>query len=477
MSRVGALLAILCVACGPSSSPPDASTPDAAVDSCGERAERGCPSSGACEAGVCRAADLTPLLDREAVRVECGAPAGALGSGERCEASSDCASGMCAVSGYCVDPCGPAGDCEANERCDEVQVRGAGLNTHPTSACLVELSLPPRVEVRRQAVSVIEPGRLSCPMQGQEALFIVQERCAHPLRVSALDVAGQRVFDAEAGVSLNPLARSYSPFSFWVPSGDWRSEISPARLVLQTDSDSSYSYEVTELTSEMEGVLLDLDIFYVSLPGVEAQGERGPERVRLALEEVERTFLPAGIQIGDVRQHEVDGMLGDEYTIVDFDEPGVSVELPELFRLSAGIAAPSVPVFLVRSVDFALGLAGGIPGPLGMAGTSGSGIVLSYGVLDTPRELGQAMAHELAHFLGLFHTTESAGSVREGFVDTPECPAEADTDGDGFFSSEECAGAGAENLMFWSPGGEQLSASQAELLRRAPILRAGVMGG
>ena len=149
----------------------------------------------------------------------------------------------------------------------------------------------------------------------------------------------------------------------------------------------------------------------------------------------------------------------------------MSDELPALFRLSAGAAGPSVALFLVRSVDFAIARSGGVPGPLGRSGTAGSGIAFSSGVLDTGRELGHAFAHELGHYLGLFHPTESRGTVYEGLEDTPVCTEDQDTDGDGFLSAEECAGAGADNLMFWSQGGEALSASQIEILTHAPILR------
>ena len=63
-----------------------------------------------------------------------------------------------------------------------------------------------------------------------------------------------------------------------------------------------------------------------------------------------------------------------------------------------------------------LGIAAGIPGPMGLAGTSGSGVVVAVaghrdvdGVLDI-QTMGETMAHEVGHQLGLF-TPRSPGAT------------------------------------------------------------------
>ncbi|MCA9581521.1 MAG: hypothetical protein KC416_06980, partial [Myxococcales bacterium] len=85
--------------------------------------------------------------------------------------------------------------------------------------------------------------------------------------------------------------------------------------------------------------------------------------------------------------------------------------------------------------------------------------------------LGPLLAHEIAHFLGLFHTTEPDGRVLEALSDTPVCGTDRDGDGDGFLSTMECDGAGAGNLMFWTAQGRELSAQQIDVLRRSYVLR------
>ena len=127
-----------------------------------------------------------------------------------------------------------------------------------------------------------------------------------------------------------------------------------------------------------------------------------------------------------------------------------------------------------------LGFAPGIPGPSGVHGTAASGLVISLdshvddeGALDLTA-MGETIAHEIGHQLGLFHTTESDGSGHDILDDTAECPAERDTDGDGEVSADECLDAGAANVMFWTSGDlrqTRLSPTQTEILASSPVAR------
>jgi hypothetical protein len=89
-----------------------------------------------------------------------------------------------------------------------------------------------------------------------------------------------------------------------------------------------------------------------------------------------------------------------------------------------------------------------------------------------PLALGQDLARAGLQFLGLFPVLEgsSPDSLPDPLDDTPLC---TDVDGDGQLSTEECAGKGAENLM-WPLGGAQateLSADQVWVLQRNPLLQ------
>lgn len=123
-----------------------------------------------------------------------------------------------------------------------------------------------------------------------------------------------------------------------------------------------------------------------------------------------------------------------------------------------------------------LGIAAGVPGPNGITGTTGSGVILAIdshldasGQLDTTL-LGETMAHEAGHQLGLFHTSEGDGSEHDLVGDTPECAPEMDTDGDGQLSAAECPD--GLNFMFWAAAEQsqsEMSGDQSTVLFLSPI--------
>jgi hypothetical protein len=90
--------------------------------------------------------------------------------------------------------------------------------------------------------------------------------------------------------------------------------------------------------------------------------------------------------------------------------------------------------------------------------------------------LAETAAHEMGHFLGLYHPTEEY-SVRYGYQfdplsDTPECT-------NGSQSAEECESYGGGNLMFWtaySPSSrnagkkqERFCPNQVHVIRYSPL--------
>ncbi|MBF0109460.1 MAG: hypothetical protein HQL76_09810 [Magnetococcales bacterium] len=164
---------------------------------------------------------------------------------------------------------------------------------------------------------------------------------------------------------------------------------------------------------------------------------------------------------------------------LDFTHP-VTAEL-----VSRG-AVDAINIFFVDDfTDYgALGIAAAIPGSMGMTGGF-NGILIGLaphrvaGRVDTDF-LGETAAHEMGHFLGLFHTSESTGTPQDPLDDTPECLPFMDVNASGTLELEECAGAGADNLMFWTPftswGGvrsaqEVLTPDQRTVLRYAPVAR------
>ena len=134
-----------------------------------------------------------------------------------------------------------------------------------------------------------------------------------------------------------------------------------------------------------------------------------------------------------------------------------------------------------------LGNATGIPGSMKMA-NSWNGVLIGLtahatGSTLNSQLLGETAAHEMGHQLGLFHTTESGGTVFDIISDTAECPKSLDKDSNSQIqmSAEECEGYGAENVMFWtswssssrSSGKKQdvLSSHQQHVLKYSPIAK------
>jgi len=224
------------------------------------------------------------------------------------------------------------------------------------------------------------------------------------------------------------------------------------------------------------GRVLDVDLFYVGggMLRPEADGSVSP-RVMRALREAERTLAPSRIRFGEIRQHVIPGILRGRLAIVDSGLEGTPGELQELFALAAGAGRGSLPIFLVRDISGALGIAGDIPGAWMHPGEITNGIAISVDSVLDPEPLtppfGRVIAHETGHFLGLFHTSELDGTVLDPIDDTPICGPERDTDGDGFLLAAECMGAGGDHMMFWAAQGDVVSRGQAAVLGSALVLR------
>lgn len=153
-----------------------------------------------------------------------------------------------------------------------------------------------------------------------------------------------------------------------------------------------------------------------------------------------------------------------------------------------------------------LGLSSGTPGIPGIIGQTKVGIVIfieSHRSSGSPGSalntsdlqfLGSTLAHESAHYLGLFHLNEGSGfnasatildrlwgaDGKDALAETPYCTNSNDTSpADGMLSINECSGtgftnSGSSNLMFWVRDGvtlqNQLTGEQGWVLRGHPLV-------
>ncbi|MBI3993776.1 MAG: hypothetical protein HY342_10915 [Candidatus Lambdaproteobacteria bacterium] len=116
-----------------------------------------------------------------------------------------------------------------------------------------------------------------------------------------------------------------------------------------------------------------------------------------------------------------------------------------------------------------VGLASRIPGPFNLDGTAKSGIVVEY--QSSGSQLGYTLAHELGHYLGLYHTSQQYNLSIVGhdpIADTPEC-----TDDDLGASHDFGRCPDVSNLMFpfvTSNSNPLVSQEQVNVIRLNPAI-------
>jgi hypothetical protein len=231
----------------------------------------------------------------------------------------------------------------------------------------------------------------------------------------------------------------------------------------------------------------------------------------------------AGITLGDVTFHDLPADVKDRLAANGRVDVGANDACSDLARLFTSAAAPrrAVHLFLADVLvapttgggSFqVIGVDGSIPGPSGFPGTVYGGAIvgledfgfeaakgacapsapLSVASCGTDRTAYVA-AHEIGHWLGLFHTTESSGTFFDPLADTAPCPchacaataaeqaacADVNPKGTTLVTNARCVAGptcgGGENLMFWllsdrlSSGA--LTPDQAQIMRLNPAVR------
>lgn len=244
---------------------------------------------------------------------------------------------------------------------------------------------------------------------------------------------------------------------------------------LETRSQDVCWYLAPESTP---GTTLDLDVHLVGLSGLDAASAGRSPALQAVLRAVESNLAPTGVRFGQVRYFDARPDTARRLSVLrDYDD------FFELMRTSASpgatrIAPLTLNLFFVRSIQFPdggpIGISSGLPGPAGLHGTGASGVVSTAEFLGVEirdpqtgeRVEGEAftgliVAHEIGHYLGLFHTTETDGERHDPIADTPECDADA--------FPLECPDLG--NLMFplALPRNTSLTPGQAHTVRANPL--------
>jgi hypothetical protein len=458
---------------------------------CAPRPEQAgeCARDGDCGEGQRCTLDAAQAADRAPVPLRCGP---ALGLGEaraRCETGDDCESGLCALAGVCVSACVEDADCLLGQVCQPLEVRLGSDALAKLSACARQLALPPDVELEVLPARALRSGQLETlqvDVDADDALLFARVGCARTLQLLRIvqRVDGRVWFDLarqlDGVVQPNPSVNGGALLPLLLPDNP-RLSLSPPgyELTLSVDADT----ELTLLRAQrrQRGTRLDLNVFYVGGGSALQEGGLRPGDARFAevLARLSARYEQVGLGLGSVREYDVVGSLRDELGTLEVrNVPGQGgrppetrvLGLPELFELSAGVDDGGINLFLVREMGAVLGISGGIPGAIGVHGTEASGVSIALDVVGLERA-DLVLFHEMSHQMGLFHSTESDGFVLEPLSDTPSCPPAQDLDQNGILRADECRAYDGDNLMFWEGQGEAVSAQQAELLRRSPVLR------
>ena len=204
---------------------------------------------------------------------------------------------------------------------------------------------------------------------------------------------------------------------------------------------------------EPEAGLIHLDLYFTPGTGLTTNAA-SDSRVINFLDQLETIFLGADIAIGDVRY----------WNIFDagFDQVGSYSELWDLFGAGATNTDRTLPIFFIDDFQLStelLGITAHIPGPVLANGSRQAGVAVDVGQLLSNDIAGaaQVAAHEISHYLGLFHPTEIGATQEDPLIDTATC---CDTN--------SCW---ATNLMDpYAYGNTMISADQRWVLLRHPMV-------
>ena len=207
---------------------------------------------------------------------------------------------------------------------------------------------------------------------------------------------------------------------------DPRIRLSPGswRMGLLSTLDRTHRVRVDWVVSQAQhrpaATRLPLNIYLSGAGGMTLDQGLDHERLSRALALLERVYAQVDVEFSPIQLHAV----SESFAQLQ----GIDLRSEEALELLAeGVGNEGVNLFVIERFedeDDLLGTVGGvsaaIPGdPRGGAALSGVVVASSFSDADPQQDLlGVTMAHEIGHFLGLFHSEEAAG-FQDNIGDTP----------------------------------------------------------
>ncbi|MCC6746622.1 MAG: hypothetical protein IT371_03125 [Deltaproteobacteria bacterium] len=385
---------------------------------------------------------------------------------EACAGDAQCASGLC-EGGRCTEACGTCpepGLCEQRTVTRSQLTVRAGLCRFSTSGEVLELGAVP-TPVGGSAPVTFE-------VSARHGAFILFGEDKQGLRVAVKRLVGPDgtvVVDAEnAAQSLARPSIDVSVGTVLVPGTDHpKAQLRAGRYQATFATyDPAQPDKLAPVAGQLErvavvlrprlldGGTVDLALHFAPSTGLKAATAESDPQVQQLLSRFDQLYRQlAGLALGEVSY-------GDLTAAENEVSSGAQAQAICSKYSKPGPRGLSVNLYLVGNLTFAGGFAGGIPGAPGVFGGPGSGIVLKK--QGTPQGTGTLAAHEVGHFLGLWHTTESNGAS-DPVSDTPSCPTGTQI--------KDCPD--YRNLMFpFFPTSDPLSLTegQVRILRASPWL-------
>ncbi|MBA2661282.1 MAG: hypothetical protein H0U74_03255 [Bradymonadaceae bacterium] len=342
---------------------------------------------------------------------------------------------------FCVRMCQVDGDCRDGYICTRVGFR--------TSFCAPDTT--PRIDL--DALENL-PFELSCtPSEGGTVEFsyaIAPETLAY--MVTPISRDGRRLRPSHVTTPSGATINFQTTNAFQtVPSqlfGSMNPTVVPAigRFADQLESGEHTYHLRTEanevchylLEESTPGTTIDLNVYLVGVHGVTAISAEENASIQRVLSQFAAIYESAAIRLGEVNFHDISGDDALRFSVIRSQTE--VMQLVALSRQPEGDLSRSLSanIFFVRQFAFsdgggAIGISLGLPGAAGLHGSPVSGVVFTSEYMGTAFEerdgsvvdgddfTGVVLAHELGHYLGLFHTSEHFSQGFDPLEDTPEC--------------------------------------------------------
>lgn len=187
---------------------------------------------------------------------------------------------------------------------------------------------------------------------------------------------------------------------------------------------------------------LNLHLFFNGSGGYTRATARDSKVIANMLAKLSETYKKAGIEIGQVTFDDLPSMPSAPKSVAEMEQSFAANPYPD-----------GVGVYFTDQVlgsRLIAGAAGGLPGPAVAPGVPRSGVLISTSDVRVNHEpqaggaaLGTTLSHELAHYLGLFHTRDDFMNMDDPLPDTQDAPDNVmfrtDVGADAAFSPQQAA--------------------------------------